>query len=78
MDDTIWEDVIISKNQEPKLPQNELSEIMKVPLYPDWLVIKKPTTWPEFDILNDLKNICVKIPLLQSIKDIPIYSKVVK
>jgi hypothetical protein len=34
-DDTRWEDVIISKNQEPKLPQNEPSQIMKVPPYPD-------------------------------------------
>jgi hypothetical protein len=42
------------------------------------LVIEKPTTRPEFDILNELKNICVKIPLLQDIKGIPIYSKVVK
>ena len=51
---------------------------MKAPPYPERLVIEKPTTWPEFDILNELKNICVKIPLLQAIKDIPIYSKVVK
>ena len=28
--------------------------------------------------MNELKNICIKIPLLQSIKDIPIYSKVIK
>jgi hypothetical protein len=28
--------------------------------------------------LNELKNICVKIPLLQVIKDIPIYSNLVK
>jgi hypothetical protein len=28
--------------------------------------------------LNELNNICVKIPLLQSIKEIPIYNKVVK
>jgi hypothetical protein len=42
------------------------------------LLIKKPTTRPKFDILNELKNICVKITLLQAIKDIPIYSKVVK
>jgi hypothetical protein len=77
-DDTRWEIVIIPKNQEPKLPQNEPSQIMKVPPYPDRLVIKKPTTRPKFDILNELKNICVKIPLLQAIKDIPIYSKVVK
>ena len=78
MDDTRWEDVIIPKNQEPKLPQDETSQIMKVPPYTDRLVIKKLTTRSEFDILNELKNICVKIPLLKSIKDIPIYSKVVK
>jgi hypothetical protein len=51
---------------------------MKVPPYPNRLVIVKPTTRPKFDILNELKNICVNIPLLQSVKDIPIYSKVVK
>ena len=28
--------------------------------------------------MNELKNICVKIPLLQDINDIPIYSKVIK
>jgi hypothetical protein len=78
MDDTRWEDVIIQKNQEPKIPQNEPSQIMKVPPYLDQLVIEKPTTRLEFDILNELKNICVKSPLLQAIKDILIYSKVVK
>jgi hypothetical protein len=78
MDDTRWEYVIIPKNQEPKLPQNEPSQITKVPPYPDRLVIEKPTTQPEFDILNGLNNICVKIPLLQAIKDIPICNKVVK
>ena len=28
--------------------------------------------------MNELKNICIKIPLLEAIKDIPIYSKVKK
>ena len=28
--------------------------------------------------MNELKNICFKIPVLQSIKDIPIYSNVIK
>jgi hypothetical protein len=32
----------------------------------------------EFDILNELKNICVKIPLLKAIKDITIYSNAMK
>ena len=31
-----------------------------------------------YGILNELKHIFVKIPLLQAIKDIPIYSKVIK
>jgi hypothetical protein len=78
MDDTRWEDVIIPKDQEPKLPQNELSQIMKAPPYQERLVIEKPTIRLEFDILNELNNICVKIPFLQAIKDIPIYNKVVK
>jgi hypothetical protein len=77
-DDTRWEDVIITKDQEPKISQNEPSQITKAPPYAEILVIEIPTTRPEFDILNELKNICVKIPLLQAIKDIPIYSKVVK
>lgn len=29
----------------------------------------------DFGLLNDLKNICIQIPLLQEIKDIPIYKK---
>ena len=33
---------------------------------------------PEYDIINELKNIFVKIPLLHAIKDITIYSKVIK
>ena len=28
--------------------------------------------------MNELKNICIKIPLLQDVKDLPIYSKVIK
>jgi hypothetical protein len=43
-DDTRWEYVFIPKNQEPKLSQNEPSQITKDPPYPDRLVIEKPTT----------------------------------
>ena len=41
-------------------------------------MIEKPVIHPKYDILNELKNIRVKIPLLQAIKDIPIYSEVIK
>jgi len=72
------EDVIILKDQEQKLPQNENSQITKAPPYLEMLSIEKPTIRLEFDILNELKDICVKIPMLQAIKDISIYSKVIK
>jgi hypothetical protein len=28
--------------------------------------------------MTELKNVCVKIPLLQAIKDVPIYAKTIK
>jgi hypothetical protein len=40
MDDTKWENIIIPKDQEPKLPQNESSQITKAPPYPKRLVIE--------------------------------------
>ena len=33
---------------------------------------------PEFDLLQKLQNVCVKIPLFQDVKDIPIYAKNVR
>jgi hypothetical protein len=44
MNETGWEDIIIPKNQEPKISQNEPSQITKPPPYPEILVIDKPTT----------------------------------
>ncbi len=37
----------------------------------------KPTP-KELELLGELKNLCVKIPLLQEIKDVPIYNKLIK
>jgi hypothetical protein len=41
-------------------------------------MIAKPTVYPNFDIVGELKNLCVKIPLLQDLQDIPIYAKTIK
>ena len=41
-------------------------------------MIEKPVVHPEYNIFNELRNIYIKIPLLQAIKYIPIYSKVIK
>ena len=45
-------------------------------LIPERLVKEKLSiTLPEFDVLDELTNVRVKITWLQYIKDIPIYTK---
>ena len=58
-------------------PQETIQE-QRIPPFPKRLVIERPIVHPEHNILNELKNIYIKIPLLQAIKYIPIYSKVIK
>jgi hypothetical protein len=41
-------------------------------------MIEKPTVYPNFDIVGELKNLYIKIPLLQALQDIPIYVKMIK
>jgi hypothetical protein len=48
------------------------------PPYPERLLVKKTEEPLEHNLETELWNICVKIPLLQAIKDIPIYAKIVR
>ena len=51
----------------------------RTPPFPERLVKEKiSVSLPEFDVLDELTNVCVKISLLQAIKDIPIYTKAIK
>jgi hypothetical protein len=34
--------------------------------------------YPNFDIIGELENLYVKIPLLQALQDTPIYAKIIK
>ena len=45
--------------------------------YPERLTLQKFVEQPQFNLLGELKNICVKIPLLQALHDVPIYAKTV-
>jgi hypothetical protein len=65
------------KSREPSKDENSHPE-RQGPPYPKRLNQKKSFTQPEFDFLGELKNVCVKIPLFQAIKDVPIYSKAVQ
>ena len=56
----------------------EESELKETPPFPKRLsVIVKPTL-EETEILGELKHLCVKIPLLQAIKDVHIYNRLIK
>jgi hypothetical protein len=41
-------------------------------------MIVKPIVYFDFDIIGELKNLYIKIPLLQALKDIPIYAKTIR
>ena len=41
-------------------------------------MIPKPVVYPNFDIIEELKNLCVKITLLHDLQDITIYGKTIQ
>ena len=52
--------------------------ITSSPPFPERLITPHPIKYLDFSLLGELKNICVKIPVLQAIQDIPIYAKTIK
>ena len=71
-------DVIISKNKDNNSHQDQQTQVPRAPPFLERLLIEKPVVQPEFDIINELKNVCVRIPLLQAIMDVPIYAKTIR
>lgn len=65
-------------NPNPIVTINKDSENEKTPPYPEHLAIAKTEPQPEFDLIGELKNLYVKIPLLKAIRDVPIYTKPIK
>jgi hypothetical protein len=71
--------------RQPKLIQNTKSEKEDItlpqpqtPPYPERLQEKKMYTSEKKELLGELKNLCIKIPLLQYLKDVPIFNKYIK
>ena len=65
-------DVNIPKVPAHTHPPQETIQEQRIPPFPERLVIEKPVVHPKYNLLNELKNICIKIPILQDITDIPI------
>ena len=74
MNDAILEDVKIPNVSVHTHPPQETIQEQRIPPFPERLVIEKCVVHSEYNILNELKNICTKIPLLQAYREIPIYS----
>jgi hypothetical protein len=53
-------------------------DVIPPPPFPEKIMIEKIVAYPNFDIVGELKNLCVKITLLQDLQDIPIYAKIIK
>jgi hypothetical protein len=58
--------------------KNYDEDVIPLPLFPERLMIEKIAVYPNFNIVVELKNIYVNIPLLQALQDIPTYAKTIK
>ena len=61
-----------SRAQEPSSSQ------ISHPSFPERLEMEIKAKQPELDLVSKLRNMCIKIPLLQAIKYIPIYVKTMR
>ena len=73
------------RNNQPPSPSRESEEEregsvprMNPPPFPERLTHLVHHTLEDNELLGELKNLCVKIPLLQAIKYVPIYNKLIK
>lgn len=72
---------VLPECQPPPLEEEEEkqeSEPQAIPPFPERLTVTTQPNLEEDELLGELKQLCVKIPLLQAIKDVLIYNKLIK
>lgn len=75
---------VIPNNQPPYPPKEledekeEIAPKANPPYFPERLIQPNQHTPEETKLLGELKKLCVKIPLLQAIKNVPIYNNIIK
>ena len=67
-----------SNNANTSVTINPTYIVTKGPLYLQILDEFRIIPQPKYDFLRELKNLHIRIPLLQAIKDVPIYVKIVR
>ena len=58
--------------------ETQPTKLIREPPYPERLTLQNIVEQPQFNLLGELKNLYVKIPLLQALHDVPIYAKTVR
>jgi len=72
---------VLSNSQPPPKEDEEEkqeTEPKTIPPFPERLARTTQLTLEETELLGELKQLCVKIPLLQAMKDAPIYNKLIR
>eukprot|EP00253_Pinus_taeda_P027474 PITA_27474 len=71
-------DTPTQRKQNDDIKNKQMQPLHPPPFLERLVQTKLPISIPQFNVLDELKNVYIKIPLLQAVKDIPIYTKAIK
>ena len=66
------------ETQNDKSGNTQPTQLIRQPPYPERLMLPRAGGKPQFNLLGELKNLYVKIPLLQALQDVPIYARTIR
>ena len=67
-----------TETQNDKSSDAQPTQLIRQPPYPEILMLPRAGGKPQFNLLGELRNLYVKIPLLQALQDVPIYARTVR
>ena len=68
----------MAETQNDKSSDARPTQLIRQPPYPERLMLPRAGEQPQFNLLGELRNLYVKIPLLQALQDVPIYARTVR
>ena len=67
-----------TETREEIVIETQPTQLIREPPYPERLTLQKEVEQDQFNLLGELKNLYVKIPLLYALHDVPIYARTVR
>ena len=68
----------MAETSNDKFDNTQPSQLIKQPPYPERLMLPRTGGQSQFNLLGELRNLYVKIPLLQALQDVPIYARTIR